>query len=59
MAEIFKSNLRLIFYLAFVYYKQLGLKILVDIAVILSISHTGILDQCQCLEERNRASIRY
>ena len=43
------------FYLAFVF-KQLGLKILVDIDVILSISHTGILDQCQCLEERNRAT---
>ena len=56
MAEIFKSKWA-DSYLALVY-KQLGLKILVDIDIdiILSISHTGILNQCQCLEERNIAT---
>ena len=54
MAEIFKSKWA-DSYLALVY-KQLGLKILVDIDIILSISHTGILYQCQCLEERNIAT---
>ena len=54
MAEIFKSKWA-DSYLALVY-KQLGLKILVDIDIILSISHTGILNQCQCLEEINRAT---